>query len=131
MPMKAQLAALTEKMDKLEVKLTEIEINPFIKEHKEQIEHAIDQGTLLEKLELDIRKAEHERLLEEKNIEKVKQELFLDVSDDEIRKLDISTFMKEKVKRAEREKHQLQNDKNSLMRNMDCKRIVWKLQNPA
>ncbi|MED4694291.1 ATP-binding protein [Peribacillus frigoritolerans] len=113
-PMKAQLAALTEKMNKLEGKLTEIKINPFIKEHKEQIEHAIDQGTLLEKLELDIRKAEHERLLEEKNIEKVKQELFLDVSDEEIRKLDISTFMKEKVKRAEREKHQLQNDKKQL-----------------
>ncbi|MEY8753615.1 AAA family ATPase [Peribacillus frigoritolerans] len=113
-PMKAQLAALTEKMDKLEGELTEIEINPFIKEHKEKIEHAIDQGTLLEKLELDIRKAEHERLLEEKNIEKVKQELFLDVSDEEIRKLDISTFMKEKVKRAEREKHQLQNDKKQL-----------------
>lgn len=113
-PMKAQLAGLTEKMNKLEGKLTEIKINPFIKEHKEQIEHAIDQGTLLEKLELDIRKAEHERLLEEKNIEKVKQELFLDVSDEEIRKLDISTFMKEKVKRAEREKHQLQNDKKQL-----------------
>ncbi|MDQ7860177.1 hypothetical protein RCO48_01285 [Peribacillus frigoritolerans] len=88
-------------------------INPFIKEYKEQIELAIDQGTLLEKLELDIRKAEHDRLLEEKNIEKVKQELFLDVSDEEIRKLDISTFMKEKVKRAEREKHQLQNDKKT------------------
>ncbi|MCZ0872017.1 AAA family ATPase [Peribacillus sp. AS_2] len=113
-PMKAQLAALTEKMNKLEGKLTEIKINPFIKEHKEQIEHAIDQGTLLEKLELDIRKAEHETLLEEKNIEKVKQELFLDVSDEEIRKLDISTFMKERVKRAEREKHQLQNDKKQL-----------------
>ncbi|MGG4265001.1 AAA family ATPase [Peribacillus simplex] len=114
MPMKAQLAALTDKMAKLEGNITEIEINPFIKEHKEQIEHAIDQGTLLEKLELDIRKAEHERLMEEKNIEKVKQQLFLDVSDDEIRKLDISSFMKEKVKRAEREKHQLQNDKKQL-----------------
>lgn len=114
MPLKAQLAALTDKVTKLEGNLTEIEINPFIKENKEQIEHAIDQGALLEKLELDIRKAEHERLMEEKNIEKVKQELFLDVSDDEIRKLDISTFMKEKVKRAEREKHRLQNDKKQL-----------------
>lgn len=114
MPMKAQLAALTDKMAKLEGNLTEIEINPFIKEHKDQIEHAIDQGTLLEKLELDIRRAEHDRLMEEKNIEKVKQQLFLDVSDDEIRKLDISSFMKEKVKRTEREKHQLQNDKKQL-----------------
>ncbi|MDM5295912.1 AAA family ATPase [Peribacillus simplex] len=114
MPMKAQLSALTDKMAKLEGNLTEIEINPFIKEHKDQIEHAIDQGTLLEKLELDIRRAEHDRLMEEKNIEKVKQQLFLDVSDDEIRKLDISSFMKEKVKRTEREKHQLQNDKKQL-----------------
>ncbi|MGE7761150.1 AAA family ATPase [Peribacillus sp. NPDC097895] len=113
-PMKAHLAALTEKMAKLEGNLAEIEINHFIKEHKEQIEHAVDQGTLLEKLELDMRKAKLEKLMEEKNIEKVKQELFLDVSDDEIRKLDISTFMKEKTKRAEREKHHLQNVKKQL-----------------
>lgn len=114
MPINAQLAALTEKVEQLEQNLVQIEINPFIKDHKERIEHAIDQGSLLDKLELDMRKAEHERLMEEKNIEKVKQELFWDVSDEEIRKLDISTFNKEKVKKAEREKHRLQNDKKQL-----------------
>ncbi|MFD9624801.1 ATP-binding protein [Peribacillus muralis] len=113
-PMKAQLDALTEKLDKIEENLVESEINPFIKEHKEQLEQAVDQGPLLEKLELDIRRAEHERLMEEKYIEKVKRELFLDQPDDEINKLDISTYMKEKVKRTERDKHQLQNDKKQL-----------------
>ncbi|AOH53827.1 hypothetical protein ABE28_005655 [Peribacillus muralis] len=114
MPMKAQLSALTEKLNKLEENLIESEINPFITEHKEQIEHAVDQGTLLEKLEVDMRTAEHERLMEEKNIEKVKRELFLDEPDAEISKFDISTYMKEKVKRTERDKHQLQNDKMQL-----------------
>ncbi|MCK1992970.1 AAA family ATPase [Peribacillus muralis] len=113
-PMKAQLDALTEKLDKIEENLVESEINPFMKEHKEQLEQAVDQGPLLEKLELDIRRAEHERLMEEKYIEKVKRELFLDQPDDEINKLDISTYMKEKVKRTERDKHQLQNDKKQL-----------------
>ncbi|WP_161809700.1 ATP-binding protein [Peribacillus muralis] len=113
-PMKAQLDALTEKLNKIEENLVESEINPFIKEHKEQLEQAVDQGTLLEKLELDIRRAEHERLMEEKYIEKVKRELFLDQPDDEINKLDISTYMKEKVKRTERDKHQLQNNKKQL-----------------
>ena len=114
MPMKAQLSALTEKLNKLEGNLVEFEIKPFIKVHKEQIEHAVNQGTLLEKLELDIRRAEHECLMEEKYIEKVKQDLFLDEPDDEMSNLDISTFMKEKIKRTERDKHQLQNAKKQL-----------------
>ncbi|WP_340373014.1 AAA family ATPase [Peribacillus sp. FSL E2-0218] len=114
MPMKAQLAALTEKLNKLEGNLVKFEIKPFIKVHKEQIELAVNQGTLLEKLELDLRRAEHECLMEEKYIEKVKQDLFLDEPDDELSNLDISAFMKEKVKRMERDKHQLQNAKKQL-----------------
>ncbi|MBR8645660.1 hypothetical protein KEH51_21570 [[Brevibacterium] frigoritolerans] len=55
----------------------------------------------------------------------------MDVSDEEIRKLDISTFMKEKVKRAEREKHQLQNDKKQLDEKYELQREVWKRQKPV
>ncbi|WP_285767823.1 AAA family ATPase [Peribacillus sp. SI8-4] len=113
-PMKAQLAALAGKLKKLEENLVEIEIHPFIREHKEQVEHAADQGTLLEKLEIDIRRAEHDRFMEEKYIETVKKDLFLDAPDDEISKLDIGTYMKEKVKRTERDKHQLHNYKKQL-----------------
>lgn len=124
MPINAQLAALTEKVEQLEQNLVQIEINPFIKDHKERIEHAIDQGSLLDKLELDMRKAEHERLMEEKNIEKVKQELFWDVSDEEIRKLDISTFNKEKVKKQRGRSIVCKMIKNSSMKNMDCKKGI-------
>lgn len=113
-PTNAQLATLIERVKLLEQNITEIESRSFIREHKEKIEYAIEQGALLDKLELELSMATHETRAAEKNIEKIKQELGWDAPDSEISRFDTSTFMKEKIKRVEMEKHRLQKDKNLL-----------------
>ena len=113
-PLNAQLAALNEKVRQIERDLMQNESGSFLREHKEKVEFAIEQGALLDKLELDIRKVEHEIQAEAKKIERIKQDLFWDAADQDISKLDTSTFMKEKIKRAEREKHHLHQNENLL-----------------
>ena len=113
-PTNAQLVALNEKVEQLGQHLSKTQSGSFIREHKEKIEYAMEQGALLDKLETELTKAEHQTRVEGKKIEKLKQELFWDASDDEIRKLDTSTFMKEKIKGAEREKLRLHMDENLL-----------------
>ncbi|MGE7601944.1 AAA family ATPase [Peribacillus sp. NPDC097675] len=113
-PTNAQLVALDEKVEQLGQHLTQNQSGSFIREHKEKIEYAMEQGALLDKLELELRKAEHEMLVEVKKIDKLKQELFWDASEEEIKMLDTSTFMKEKIKRVEREKLRLHMDENLL-----------------
>ncbi|MFJ7745623.1 AAA family ATPase [Peribacillus sp. NPDC097295] len=113
-PTNAQLMALNEKVERIGQHLAEHQSGSFIREHKEKIEYAMEQGALLDKLEMEIRKAEHETLVEVKKIEKLGQELFWDATEEEIQNLDTSTFMKEKIKRAEREKLRLHMDENLL-----------------
>ena len=113
-PVKAQLAALNEKVRQVERDLLQNESESFLREHKEKVELAIEQGALLDKLELDIRKVEHDIRTEAKKIDRIKQELFWDAGDQDISKLDTSTFMKENIQRAEREKHHLHLNKDLL-----------------
>ncbi|MFJ7677256.1 AAA family ATPase [Peribacillus sp. NPDC097198] len=113
-PLNAQLAALNEKVRKIERDLMQNESGSFLRKNKEKVEFAIEQGAMLDKLELEIRKVEHEIQAEAKKIERIKQDLFWDAADQHISKLDTSTFMKEKIKRAEREKHHLHQNENLL-----------------
>ncbi|WP_110929004.1 AAA family ATPase [Bacillus massiliglaciei] len=113
-PLHSQRKALLENKRRIEEKLADNEILPYIRDNKEAIETSMSQSAFFDKLELDIKTLEMEMRSNRREIERVKQTLHLNDETVHILQLDTSTFMKEKIKKLERKLHRLRDTKMQL-----------------
>ncbi|PLT33778.1 AAA family ATPase [Bacillus sp. V5-8f] len=113
-PNHAQLSATRKKKQKIDEKIGELHISPYIKANKERINSLLDRAPFLEQLESERSRLgqSYQTKVKEKN--KYKSDLFLDLPEEEILGLDTSVFMAEKIKQLEQEKHRLKSERIRL-----------------
>jgi len=111
---KSQLVSLLERKQAVLRERAERNPNVYVQDHKEEIEAALESAPLLEKWE-------HEKSVLMQELERLRKEIRSAYGDlnypgdeDSILTLDLSTFVKEYVKRLDRDKNRLLDEKKLL-----------------
>lgn len=113
-PNDAQASALQQKKQEIVTNIDDLKISPYIATNKEKITAVLERSPFLEKMEAEKSRLEQLLRAKERDKEKYKADLFIDLTDDEILKLDTSIFTVEKLKELEQEKHRLKSERVRL-----------------
>ncbi|MDQ0217618.1 hypothetical protein ELQ35_06230 [Peribacillus cavernae] len=113
-PNNAQLSAMQQKQQENDTSIEQLNISPYLTANKEKWTAVLDNAPLLEKWEEEKSQLEQTLRTKEREKENYKNNLLIELHDDEISKLDTSIFMTEKIKGLEREKHRLESERTRL-----------------
>ncbi|CAH0344374.1 AAA family ATPase [Bacillus sp. CECT 9360] len=110
-PNDAQLSALDQKKQENESNTKELNISPYLTANKEKVAAFLEKSPFLESKQIERNKLEQTLHSKQREKQKYMNDLNMDMPDEEIMKLDTSTFTTEKVKELEREKHRLKSER--------------------